>query len=229
MPIECWCSCSFVCFLIKFLWVCLIFQLAQRNVTGIQWVASEAWVTASLLTSARFHPVLEGTLGFSFPAVRIPGFKEFLLNVYPSPKPGMAFVNMFWEELFGCRLEFKEDQSKENQAVDNLIELDAFGYKPDSQNNSGYLVRPIVGKTSMIKGSADENYKVTAEKPFCTGSEDLRYTNSSFTDVSDVSYNVYKAVYAIAHALHTLLNCDSAGHNKGMCDNHKSFTSRQVS
>uniref|UniRef100_A0A8D0AAX6 Olfactory receptor C family, u1 n=1 Tax=Sander lucioperca TaxID=283035 RepID=A0A8D0AAX6_SANLU len=130
----------------------LLLELAQRNVTGIQWVASEAWVTASLLTSARFHPVLEGTLGFSFPAVRIPGFKEFLLNVYPSPKPGMAFVNMFWEELF---------------------ELDAF--------------------------------------------EDLRYTNSSFTDVSDVSYNVYKAVYAIAHALHTLLNCDSAGHNKGMC------------
>ncbi|XP_031156868.1 extracellular calcium-sensing receptor [Sander lucioperca] len=158
----------------------LLLELAQRNVTGIQWVASEAWVTASLLTSARFHPVLEGTLGFSFPAVRIPGFKEFLLNVYPSPKPGMAFVNMFWEELFGCRLEFKEDQSKENQA------------------------------------------------PFCTGSEDLRYTNSSFTDVSDVSYNVYKAVYAIAHALHTLLNCDSAGHNKGMCDNHKSFTSRQL-
>ena len=228
MPKDCWCSCSFVCFLIKFLWVCLIFQLAQRNVTGIQWVASEAWVTASLLTSSHFHPVLEGTLGFSFPTVRIPGFKEFLLNVYPSPKPGMTFVNMFWEELFGCRLEFKEDHSKENQAVDNF-EFNAFGYKTDSQNNSGYLVRPIVGKTSMIKESADENYKGAAEKPVCTGSEDLRYTNSSFTDVSDVSYNVYKAVYAIAHALHTLLNCDSAGHNKGTCDNHKLFTSRQVS
>ncbi|XP_039645091.1 extracellular calcium-sensing receptor [Perca fluviatilis] len=158
----------------------LFLELAQRNVTGIQWVASEAWVTASLLTSSHFHPVLEGTLGFSFPTVRIPGFKEFLLNVYPSPKPGMTFVNMFWEELFGCRLEFKEDHSKENQA------------------------------------------------PVCTGSEDLRYTNSSFTDVSDVSYNVYKAVYAIAHALHTLLNCDSAGHNKGTCDNHKLFTSRQL-
>ncbi|XP_070685475.1 olfactory receptor CU1 [Pempheris klunzingeri] len=155
----------------------LLSELAQRNVTGIQWVASEAWVTAGLLTSPNFHPLLEGTLGFSFPGVRIPGLKEFLLNVRPSPTPGMEFVSMFWEELFGCRL-----------------------------NNRGAV-----------------------EKPVCNGSEDLRYTDSSYTDVSQVriSYNVYKAVYAIAHALHTILNCDS-GHDKGMCEKHKSFTSRQL-
>ncbi|XP_070827142.1 extracellular calcium-sensing receptor-like [Chaetodon trifascialis] len=125
----------------------------------------------------------EGTLGFSFPGVRIPGLKEFLLNIRPSPGPGMEFVNMFWEELFGCRLEFKGVGSKES-----------------------------------------------GEKPVCTGLEDLRYSDSSYTDVSQVriSYNVYKAVYAIAHALHTLLNCDSAGQNKGMCEKHKPFTSGQL-
>lgn len=190
-------------------------------------------MTASLLTSPRFHRLLEGTLGFSFPGVRIPGLKEFLLNVRPSPKPGMEFVNMFWEELFGCRLEFRGDRSKENEAdtMDNAVELEAFDYKPDSQSNSGSLVRAIEGKNSTFKGSTTENYKGAAEKPVCTGSEDLRYTDSSYTDVSQVriSYNVYKAVYAIAHALHTLLNCDSAGHKKGMCETHKSFTSRQVS
>ncbi len=128
---------------------------------------------------------------------------------------------MFWEELFGCRLEFREDRSKENEAdpMDNLMGLDAFGYKSDSQNNSASLGRPIIGNTSA------------AEKPLCTGSEDLRFIDNSYTDVSQVriSYNVYKAVYAIAHALHTLLNCDSAGYNKRMCEKHKSFTSRQVS
>uniref|UniRef100_A0A7N6BX99 G-protein coupled receptors family 3 profile domain-containing protein n=1 Tax=Anabas testudineus TaxID=64144 RepID=A0A7N6BX99_ANATE len=153
----------------------LLSELAQRNVTDIQWVASEAWVTARLLTSPRFHHLLEGTLGFSFPGVTIPGLKEFLLSVRPSPKPGMEFINMFWEELFGCRLDFGG--------------------------------------------------------PVCTGSEDLMSTDSSYTDVSKVriSYNVYKAVYAIAHALHTLLNCDSTGLYKGVCENQKSFTSRQVS
>lgn len=203
-----------ICLLVSFLYLCLIFQLAQRNVTGIQWVASEAWVTASLLTSPRFHPLLEGTLGFSFPGVRIPGLKEFLLNVRPSPEPGMEFVNMFWEELFGCKLQFVGDRLKENGTLD----------KPDSQSVS--LVIPIVGKTSTINQSF-ENYKSAAEKPVCTGSEDLSFTDSSYTDVSQVriSYNVYKAVYAIAHALHNLLSCDS----EGMCEKNKSFSSRQVS
>lgn len=191
--------------------------------TDIQWVASEAWVTARLLTSPRFHPLLEGTLGFSFPGVRIPGLKEFLLNVRPSAKPGMEFVNMFWEELFGCRLEFggaTRFQENEADTVDNIL-----GLEVDFQNSSRSLVR------STVQHAADENYKAAAEKPVCTGSEDLMSTDSSYTDVSKVriSYNVYKAVYAIAHALHTLLNCDSTGLNKGLCEKHKQFTSRQVS
>lgn len=159
--------------------------------TDIQWVASEAWVTARLLTAAHFHPLLEGTLGLSFPGVRIPGLKEFLLSVRPSPKPGMEFVNMFWEEVFDCRLEIGGGaRFQEKEAVQHTA----------------------------------------AERPVCTGLEDLTSIDSSYTDVSKVriSYNVYKAVYTIAHALHTLLNCDPTGPNKGMCETHKSFTSKQV-
>ncbi|KAF3692675.1 Extracellular calcium-sensing receptor [Channa argus] len=201
----------------------LFFELSLRNVTEIQWVASEAWVTAKLLTSPRFHSLLEGTLGFSFPGVWIPGLKDFLLNVRPSPEPGMEFITMFWEELFGCRLKFEESRFQGNQAhgKDNTT-----GLEGDSQNSSWSLVRNNVGQIS----TGDENYNSAGEKPACTGSEDLRYTDSSYTDVSKVriSYSVYKAVYAVAHALHTLLNCDSPGLNKGTCDNHKLFTSRQV-
>ncbi|XP_061576359.1 extracellular calcium-sensing receptor-like [Cololabis saira] len=126
-----------------------------------------------------FHPLLGGTLGFSFPGVKIPGLGKFLLNVHPSPQPGMEFINMFWEEQFGCKLKF----------------------------GSGF-----------------------DEKPVCSGSEDLSLTVSSYTDVSQVriSYNVYKAVYAIAHALHSLLDCDSARPNDGACENHKNFTSSQL-
>ncbi|XP_076748129.1 extracellular calcium-sensing receptor-like [Maylandia zebra] len=126
----------------------------------------------------------EGTLGFTFPGVSIPGLKEFLLNVRPSPKPGMEFFNMFWEEHFGCKLDFR--------------------YNSGFQNNSLYM-------------------------PVCTGSEDLRNTDSSYSDVSQVriSYNVYKAVYAVAHALHTFLNCDSAGPSGGLCEKHSSFSNGQ--
>uniref|UniRef100_A0A669BN25 Olfactory receptor C family, u1 n=1 Tax=Oreochromis niloticus TaxID=8128 RepID=A0A669BN25_ORENI len=148
----------------------LFLELAQRNVTGIQWIASEAWVTSSRLASPQLLHLLQGTLGFTFPGVNIPGLKEFLLNVRPSPKPGMEFFNMFWEEHFGCN----------------------FRYNP--------------------------------------GSEDLRNTDSSYSDVSQVriSYNVYKAVYAIAHALHNFLNCDSAGPSGGLCEKHSSFSNGQL-
>nr|XP_004544086.2 extracellular calcium-sensing receptor-like [Maylandia zebra] len=158
----------------------LFSELTQRNMTGIQWVVSEAWMTATQLTTPDFHNLLEGTLGFSFPGVSIPGLKEFLLNVRPSPKPGMELVNVFWEEYFGCKLEFERDKS-------------------------------------------------ALKKTVCTGLEDLSYTDSSYSDVSQarISYNVYKAVYAVAHALHTFLNCNSTGPTRGLCEMHNSFTNGQ--
>ncbi|XP_039505748.1 extracellular calcium-sensing receptor [Pimephales promelas] len=44
----------------------------------------------------------------------------------------------------------------------------------------------------------------------CTGKESLANTNTRYTDVSDASLlnNIYKAVYAIAHAIEALLTCE---------------------
>ncbi|XP_050991310.1 extracellular calcium-sensing receptor-like [Labeo rohita] len=44
----------------------------------------------------------------------------------------------------------------------------------------------------------------------CSGQEDLSSTDTSYTDVSELraSYNVYKTVYALAHALHDLMQCE---------------------
>ncbi len=44
----------------------------------------------------------------------------------------------------------------------------------------------------------------------CTGQEDLSITETPYTDVSGLraGYNVYKAVYALAHALHDLMQCE---------------------
>ncbi|XP_033832859.1 extracellular calcium-sensing receptor [Periophthalmus magnuspinnatus] len=158
----------------------LFSELSQRNVTGIQWVASEAWVTASLLTSTEFHNLLEGTVGFSFPGVYIPRLKEFLQSVRPSSQPGMELVNVFWEELFDCKLKY---------------------------------------------GTHEES--VGFVKKECSGFEDLNGTVvNGYTDVSQVriSYNVYKATYAISHALHRLLKCDP---QKQTCE-LRTFTSTEL-
>lgn len=179
-------------------------------------------MTASLLTLPQFHPLLEGTLGFSFPGVQIPGLKNFLLNVQPSPEPGMELINMFWEEQFGCKLEFGSGNAEENGAgaLHNTSDLDVSRHKTDSQNISA------VGQKSSFKVSDDEN-EGPADRPVCSGAEDLSLTASSYTDVSPVriSYNVYKAVYALAHALHALLDCNSV---EETCEKHKYFTTSEV-
>ncbi|XP_039596795.1 extracellular calcium-sensing receptor-like [Polypterus senegalus] len=43
----------------------------------------------------------------------------------------------------------------------------------------------------------------------CSGHEDVKSTNTAYSDVSDLrnAYNVYKAVYAVAHALDNMMRC----------------------
>nr|XP_033486477.1 extracellular calcium-sensing receptor-like [Epinephelus lanceolatus] len=54
----------------------------------------------------------------------------------------------------------------------------------------------------------------------CTGHEDLTGVQNSFTDMSlmPIFNNVYKGVYAVAHALHSMLSCNKTCNNKMQLD-----------
>uniref|UniRef100_A0A3Q3JTW5 G-protein coupled receptors family 3 profile domain-containing protein n=1 Tax=Monopterus albus TaxID=43700 RepID=A0A3Q3JTW5_MONAL len=54
----------------------------------------------------------------------------------------------------------------------------------------------------------------------CTGHEDLTGVKNSFTDMSLMPklINVYKGVYAVAHALHSILGCNETCNNKVQLD-----------
>ncbi|KAL0973513.1 hypothetical protein UPYG_G00205100 [Umbra pygmaea] len=138
----------------------LIKELYRQNVTGLQWVGSEGWVTYRYLASHINYAVVQGAVGFAVPNMVIPGLGTFIAKTRPSTQPGNKGLVELWEMTFNC---------------------------------------------SMTTGSEGSSVRG------CTLTESLRETDSRYTDVSDSSLlnNVYKAVYAVGHAVHLLTTCQS--------------------
>ncbi|XP_072551227.1 extracellular calcium-sensing receptor-like [Salminus brasiliensis] len=131
-------------------------EFMNQNITGIQWVASEAWVTASIL--AETYPFLAGTIGFAVRQGFVPGLREYLTTFNPQRYPSNILVQELWGALYGCS--------------------------------------PFPSSTSN-------------QLPLCTGQETLSKQHSAYMNTSSprVTYNVYKAVHAIAYSLHNLFQC----------------------
>uniref|UniRef100_A0A8C4XHS1 Extracellular calcium-sensing receptor-like n=1 Tax=Erpetoichthys calabaricus TaxID=27687 RepID=A0A8C4XHS1_ERPCA len=136
-------------------------ELLLQNVTGLQWVGSESWISAKNVATKENYQIFKGAIGFTITNAAIPGLKEFLMSVRPSSTPGNTGLIKLWEDMFDCS--FNASNSKT-----------------------------------------------------CTGSEDLQQVSNLYIDVSElgVTYNVYKAVYAVAHAFHNLLACQD---NQELC------------
>uniref|UniRef100_A0A8C6KC59 Olfactory receptor C family, x2 n=1 Tax=Nothobranchius furzeri TaxID=105023 RepID=A0A8C6KC59_NOTFU len=142
-------------------------EIRRRNITGFQWIASEAWATARSLWE-KSDNLLLGTLGFAIQkAAGIPGLQQYLMDLPPSSIHELPFLAEFWEETFDCQL---------NGSVN-----------------------------THRHGS--ENYR---DRVSCKGTELLNDVYSPYSDVTQlrVSYNVYKAVYLVAHALQDMSNCN---------------------
>uniref|UniRef100_A0A4W6BZP1 G-protein coupled receptors family 3 profile domain-containing protein n=1 Tax=Lates calcarifer TaxID=8187 RepID=A0A4W6BZP1_LATCA len=51
-------------------------ELYKQNITGLQWVGSDAWITDHSLTDSEGHSILEGSLGFAVSQAKIPGLED---------------------------------------------------------------------------------------------------------------------------------------------------------
>uniref|UniRef100_A0A8C9SD94 Extracellular calcium-sensing receptor-like n=1 Tax=Scleropages formosus TaxID=113540 RepID=A0A8C9SD94_SCLFO len=141
--------------------VALFQAVLRQNLTGIQWLASEAWVTASVLAGPQYHLILQGTVGFAIRRADIPGLGPFLTRLRPATTPSNPYITEFWEKTFGCT-------------------FDGVTHSPESWTR-------------------------------CTGLEQLTNVRNIYTDVTQlrISYNVYKAVYAVAHAVRAMFQCNA--------------------
>uniref|UniRef100_UPI0009B4491C extracellular calcium-sensing receptor-like n=1 Tax=Monopterus albus TaxID=43700 RepID=UPI0009B4491C len=138
----------------------LLHALSQHNLTGYQWVGSEAWIRDSQTAEKDTHHILDGAIGLFIPKAHVSGMREFILDVKPLNSSGNELFTEFWETLFNCKFKLS-NSSAENQRE-------------------------------------------------CTGHEDLTGVQNSFTDMSfmPIFNSVYKGVYAVAHALHSILGCN---------------------
>ncbi|KAM9359529.1 extracellular calcium-sensing receptor-like [Symphorus nematophorus] len=84
----------------------LMDEVVRQNVTGRQWIASEALTTAAVLQTPRLMPYLSGTLGIAIRRGEMPGLREFLLQIHPDQNDndyGNSMVRQFWESTFQCK------------------------------------------------------------------------------------------------------------------------------
>lgn len=150
----------------------LIHEFVHHNLTGYQWVGSEAWITDSYAATVDGHHILDGAIGVAIPKAQVTGMREFMLDVQPLNSSGNELFTEFWEALFECR------------------------FKKTMGSNS------------------EQNERE------CTGQEDLLRLQNTFTDMSlmPIFNNVYKGVYAVAHALHAILGCRKKCNKKVQLD-----------
>ncbi|XP_050921487.1 LOW QUALITY PROTEIN: extracellular calcium-sensing receptor-like [Lates calcarifer] len=77
-------------------------ELAKRNVTDRQFLASEAWSTSDdLLQDLAISKVASGVLGVAIRSSKISGFENYLRNLHPRHRPDDEFLREFWEKEFG--------------------------------------------------------------------------------------------------------------------------------
>ncbi|XP_041850819.1 extracellular calcium-sensing receptor-like [Melanotaenia boesemani] len=85
-----------------------------------------------------------------------------------------------------------------------------FQINPDqNDNNKNNMVRQFWEHTFQCK--FDPADWIETEGALCTAEEDITHIETEFLDLSNLrpEYNVYKAVYSLAHALDDLLHCES--------------------
>ncbi|KAJ6669372.1 hypothetical protein lerEdw1_008181 [Lerista edwardsae] len=166
----------------------LVEEMMISNITGMTWIASEAWVTSALIAKPEYFPLLGGAIGFGVKQGEIPGLKEFLLDIHPGKDPDDDLAIEFWQSAFNC--------TWPNSNI---------SYNTDNRKN-------VTGHENIVDFSSDT---------LCTGEEKLEDLNNTYLDISElrITYNVYKAVFAVAHGLDKLRMC-IPGKGPFVPDNH---------
>ncbi|XP_066541474.1 extracellular calcium-sensing receptor-like [Hoplias malabaricus] len=101
----------------------LLTEMALQNVTGLQWIGSESWISDMNIATVEWQHILRGSMGFAIPKAKINGLGEFLTKLYPSYDTDL--YKELWEAIFECKLSTTEnaklkDMCKGNESLSKV-------------------------------------------------------------------------------------------------------------
>ncbi|XP_016095975.1 extracellular calcium-sensing receptor-like [Sinocyclocheilus grahami] len=99
----------------------LLNLIVQHNITGIQWVGSESWITSRTVAETKEYSFLSGAVGFAIANAKLVGLREFLVNVHPDQEPKNELLKEFWQTAFQCS--FRNSGSGGCTGSERLAEL----------------------------------------------------------------------------------------------------------
>ncbi|KAL7879142.1 hypothetical protein AOLI_G00101160 [Acnodon oligacanthus] len=87
----------------------------EHNITGYQWVGTEAWIFDPVLAALDKHNILQGAIGLAIPKTTVTGLEDFILDINPLKSAGREIFPKFWEALFDCK--YTPQNDSENSTV----------------------------------------------------------------------------------------------------------------
>ncbi|KAI4876841.1 hypothetical protein NFI96_016972 [Prochilodus magdalenae] len=81
----------------------------EHNITGYQWVGTEAWISNLNVARMDKHKILQGAIGLAIPNTKVTGLEDFILNIHLLQAAGRDIFTEFWEALFKCKYTVQND------------------------------------------------------------------------------------------------------------------------
>ncbi|XP_031762392.1 extracellular calcium-sensing receptor-like [Xenopus tropicalis] len=149
----------------------------EQKTSGKVWVAHASWISSPIFSYKEFWKTLNGTIGFIFPFIRIPGFGNFLYSIHPSLYPEDIFIKSFWETSFGCLWSNQSQNQSANTSLpyctgeENLKTLAQKGYNEESVRYAILIYNAVYslahGINDMISGeSSSSGFNITQLQPW---------------------------------------------------------------
>ncbi|KAE8593390.1 hypothetical protein XENTR_v10019106, partial [Xenopus tropicalis] len=149
----------------------------EQKLSGKVWVAHGSWMSSPIFSYKEFWKTLNGTIGFIFPSIRIPGFGNFLYSIHPSLYPEDIFMKSFWETSFGCSWSNQSQNQSANTSLpyctgeENLKTLAQKGYNEESVRYAILIYNAVYslahGINDMISvESSSSGFNITQLQPW---------------------------------------------------------------